>query len=175
MIMEKMTKLAIWDFDHTLINTPLPEVGMLEYTKKTGKEWPHKGWWSKPESLDDSIFDMPVIESVIADYEREKGDDSTLHVMLTGRMPHLSHLVEKILNDKGLEFHEYHYSTGGATEISKIRTLDALLEKYQDIEAVELWEDRMAHLPIFEAWGKKNCESGRIKDFKINLVISDHH
>lgn len=173
--MTKFTKLSVFDFDGTLISTPLPEEAKIIWEKKKGVPWPHEGHWSKPESLDDSVFDMPVMESVIADYEVEKGDESILRVMLTGRMPHLSHLVEKILNDKGLEFHEYHYNTGGRTEVSKTRTLDALLVKYPDVEAVEVWEDRMEHLPIFEAWGKKHCESGRIKDFKINLVISNHH
>jgi FMN phosphatase YigB (HAD superfamily) len=173
--MTKFTKLSVFDFDGTLINTPLPEAGRLIYFQKTGKEWPHKGWWSKRESLDTSVFEMATIPSVIADYEHEKTDETIGLVLLTGRMEDLAALVKGILDEKGLSFHEYHYNTGGPTEVAKIRTLDSLLTQYPDVEAIEVWEDRMEHLPIFEAWGKKNCESGRIKDFKINLVISNHH
>jgi hypothetical protein len=37
---------------------------------------------------------------------------------------------------------------------------------------VEIWEDRVNHVQIFEQWGKEQCLSGRLKDFKVNVVIS---
>ncbi len=39
--MEKITKLSIFDFDGTLIMSPLPDTGKIEYEKKTGHPWPH--------------------------------------------------------------------------------------------------------------------------------------
>ena len=32
--------------------------------------------------------------------------------------------------------------------------------------------DRLEHIPIFEEWGKNHCLSGRLKDFKINVIIN---
>ena len=70
--MEKVTRLAVFDFDGTLVDTPIPETGRGEYEQKTGKAWPHHGWWGREDSLDHTIFDIPVIPSVIADYEKQK-------------------------------------------------------------------------------------------------------
>jgi len=39
--MKNITKLAVFDFDGTLIMTPLPDTGRQQYREKTGKEWPH--------------------------------------------------------------------------------------------------------------------------------------
>jgi phosphoserine phosphatase len=38
--MGKITKLAVFDFDGTLVDTPLPENGRKEYKAKTGQDWP---------------------------------------------------------------------------------------------------------------------------------------
>ena len=53
-------KLISFDFDDTLCHTPLPEDGKQIWFEKTGTEWPYNGWWSKPESLDLEVFDIPV-------------------------------------------------------------------------------------------------------------------
>ena len=87
---QKITKLAIFDFDGTLVDTPLPETGKELYQEKTGKQWPHIGWWSKQESLDLQVFEMPTLDEVITDYERCFAEDGTAVVMLTGRRLHLS-------------------------------------------------------------------------------------
>lgn len=168
---KKITKLAIFDFDGTLISTPLPDTGRQEYHDKTGKPWPHIGWWGKQESLDMAIFDMPTLDEVISDYERSFSEEGTAVIMLTGRRLHLSPHVEVILDTKGLKFDEYHYNRGGAaTEDEKMKTMTKLLEKYNDVTDIEQWDDRLSHIPIFEEWGEKMCENGRLKSYKINIV-----
>ena len=84
--MNKKTKLSIMDFDGTLINTPLPEEGKVTYKNKTGKDWPHVGWWSKAESLDMNIFNIKSIPDVVTDYNVEKSNPNNIVVMLTGRL-----------------------------------------------------------------------------------------
>lgn len=170
-----ITKIDVFDFDGTLINTPLPDDGKETYKEKTGKEWPHKGWWSKEESLDMNIFDMPIIDSVIKAHQKEHGRPDTLMVMMTGRLPHLSNEVEKILKSKGLLFDKHIYNMGGATIDSKIKSLEKLLVEFPNVVDIEMWDDRREHIPSFEAWGKKQKESGRITSFFINLVPSGHH
>jgi hypothetical protein len=172
--MEKITKLSIFDFDGTLIMSPLPDTGKIEYEKKTGQPWPHKGWWGQADSLNTEIFDMPVIDSVISDYKTEKSNTNTLTVLLTGRMKKLAPSVEKVLRKNSLSFNEYHYNNGGSTDVFKIKTLDDLIKKYPDVE-VEMWEDRLEHVSIFEQWGKEKALSGEIKDFKINVIFSGNH
>ena len=173
--MSKITKLAIFDFDGTLIDTPLPDVGRDHYHTKTGTPWPHEGWWGRQESLDMTIFEMPTVEMVIEAYEKERASESTAVVLLTGRMIKLSDHVKLILDTKGLTFDEYHYNKGGKTEDAKIKSMEKLLEKYPTAMEMELWDDRTLHIPIFQAWGNAQLETGRLTIFKINHVITNHH
>jgi len=168
------TKLSIFDFDDTLVNTPLPDYGEIKYKEVTGKEWPHQGWWSKKESLDTDIFDMPLNKDVHSDYLKEKSNPETVVVMLTGRMFKLADYVKKILDENGLQFDEYRYNMGGSTDKSKMKTMEQLLEKYPNVVEIEQWDDRLEHIPTFEDWGKKQCLSGRLKDYSINVVVSDN-
>lgn len=168
--MEK-TKIAIFDLDGTLLDTPLPQDGRVEYKEKTGNDWPFAGWWGQPLSLSSEIFDIKPIKDVISDYKKEKRDPQTLMVMLTGRIKKLSGYVEQLLKDNNLSFDEYHYNTGGSTDISKIKTMDSLLSKYPEVDELSIYEDRGEHISIFKEWGNKLVSSGRLKSFKIFHIV----
>lgn len=170
--MENFKKLSVFDFDGTLVNTPLPEEGKKEYKEKTGQDWPHAGWWGQPMSLDSEIFDMSIIPSVIRAYLKEINDPNTMVVMVTGRINKLSGLVKKILDDNGLKFHEYHFNNGGSTESAKKKTFDKILSENPSITEMELWDDRIEHIPVFQAWGDEKLESDRLGKFNINVVPS---
>jgi hypothetical protein len=168
----EIKKLTIWDFDGTLVDTPLPEEGKKIYKEKTGKDWPHAGWWGQPLSLDMSVFDMPTVPSVIADYEKEKTDPSTMTVMLTGRMVKLGDLVRKILADKHLTFDEYHFNRGGSTDTAKIKTMEDILRRVNTIREISIYDDRSEHIDIFKKWCENQVETGRLQSFKIFHVIN---
>ena len=173
--MENFKKLSVFDFDGTLVNTPLPEEGKKEYKEKTGQDWPHAGWWGQPMSLDSEIFDMNIIPSVIRAYLKEINDSNTMVVMVTGRINKLSGLVKKILDDNGLKFHEYHFNNGGSTESAKKKTFDKILSENPSITEMEVWDDRLEHIPVFQAWGDEKLESDRLDKFNINVVPSVRH
>ena len=170
--MTKKTKLAIFDFDGTLIRNPEPHDAKLIYKEKTGKDWPHVGYWSKPESLDMEIFNLPIIKDTVLDYTKEIANESTVVVLLTGRLERMADLVKKVLFSHSLVFDEYEFNTGGRTEICKMKSMDKLLNKYPDVTELECWDDRLEHIPIFEEWGKNHCLSGRLKGFNINVIIN---
>ena len=44
-------KLVCFDFDDTLCNTVKHDDGKIIWREKFGTEYPHRGWWSKEESL----------------------------------------------------------------------------------------------------------------------------
>ncbi len=173
--MNNRTKLRIFDFDGTLISTPLPDVGKVTYKEQTGKDWPHSGWWGRRESLDLGVFEMTVIEDVHNDYHKIKNDEDVVRVMMTGRITPLSKQVELILEHHELEFDEYHYNTFGSTEQCKIKTLNDLLVKYPNVIDLEMWDDRIAHVAIFQKWGDELVSSGRLEKFNINLVPGGTH
>lgn len=172
--MEKdlITKICVFDFDGTLVSTVLPDQGMEIYVKKTGQKWPHKkSWWSKPESLDMDIFDIPVVDSVIEEYNKVAFDPSVLKVMLTGRLAKLSKEVKKILEAKGLKFDHYLFNTGGATITCKIKHLSSILNEYKNVREVVCFDDRTKHMQAFLDWGAAHEDI----DFKHVLILSDNH
>lgn len=171
------TKLKIWDFDGTLIDTPLPENGKPLWLEATGKPWPHEGWWSKVESLDMDIFEMPTIPCVIEDYEKHTGQDGVFMVMLTGRRAKrpLEEATRKILDSKGLTFDRYYHNNGAATEDNKMWRIEELLSEFPTIKSLEMWDDRDEHIPIFQKWGDQLVADGILDEFKINHVLGEHH
>jgi hypothetical protein len=57
-----------WDFDGSLIDSPLPDYGKEQYERIKGIKYPHIGWWGRVESLDLNIFDIqanPRLKSII--------------------------------------------------------------------------------------------------------------
>lgn len=176
--MEKVIKrLAIFDFDGTLIDTPVPEIAKDKYEAITGKVWPYQGFWSKKESLDVDMFDMPLINSVARDYKRERERDDTLLVMMTGRIKKLSKLVEGILQSYGMTFDEYKYkhgAFGNETIQFKIGSLDEYVERLPHLESVAMWEDRHEHASEFSLWGK-TLENWKGIKFDITIIDSKRH
>jgi hypothetical protein len=170
--MERIIKrVAIFDFDGTLIDTPLPHEAKIKYEQVTGKEWPYPGFWSKKESLDVDMFDMPVIESVYEDYKKEVANPESLVVMMTGRIGKLSKNVEKILSEKGMLFDEYQYKNGkfGSDTLDfKLGMMKEYLERYPQLESMAMWEDRVEHAGPFKEWG----ESQKNLVFEITTVIN---
>jgi FMN phosphatase YigB (HAD superfamily) len=173
--MEKqITKVAIFDFDGTLVDTPLKEEGMAIFQEKTGNKWPHRGWWGQPDSLDTDIFEMPLVPSVKADYDALKDDEGTYKVLLTGRRDIMGDKVKEILDTHGLDFAEYHFNTGGATETIKMRVMSKLINKFPDAE-LHIWEDRVEHIAIFATYLQEKVDTGKLKGFTITLVPANRH
>ena len=164
---EKQTinKISIFDFDGTLADTPNKEDGIVLWEAKNKKDYPHKGWWGKPESLDENTFNIKLIPSTIDDYNKESEGDNALMIMLTGRIPKLANQVESILNKNGIIFDEYHYKERGDTFTSKINTLKKLIEQNPNVTEIEMWEDRLNHADGFEEWGVNNGI-----DIKVNRI-----
>lgn len=168
------TKMSIYDFDGTLIDTPLPETGQAIWEKKTGQKW-KGGWFANPESLNMNVFDIPIIPDVISSYKKEAADKNTLVVMLTGRLESLSSHVEAILDSHGLKFDDYLYNTGGETGDNKMMQLELILKYNPNIREIEMWDDRDLHIHRFQDWGNKLVINGYIDKFYINHVVNHRH
>ncbi len=172
-----ITRIAIFDFDGTLIDTDTPESGKALWQKEFGFEWPFKGWWGRPESLDSriffqkdpklmpgvkekglskNIFDNNPISKTLTAYKEQSSRPDTLTILLTGRHSGVGQLVTDILNDKGIKFDDYIYKTGNLdTADFKVEVLNKLVDKNPMVKEMEIWEDRVDHLPIFQAWADK--------------------
>lgn len=171
--MKNIKKIAIFDFDGTLVRTQMPEDGKVIWKNTTGNDWPHVGWWSKKESLDTNVFNQEPILAVIEAYHNHNDCDETLMVMLTGRRTHLSVEVEQILNDNDLSFDKYLYNYGGATLQNKIEQIDKLIKEFSDVECITLFDDRFEHIPTFKDHFYGLMDSKVIELFDIYHVDED--
>ena len=165
---EDINKISIFDFDGTLMKTPDSTEGKKQWGEFYGKDYPHKGWWGKPESLDDAVFDIQPIESTVSDYKKEINNPNTFVIMLTGRLPHQSSQVEELLALHNIYFKEYHYKSDGDTLTSKLNTIKSLLNRFPQVKEIEMWEDRETHVIAFEEWGKENGIN-----IKVNYITDD--
>jgi hypothetical protein len=174
---DKINRISIFDFDGTLIDTDTPESGKALWQKKFGFEWPFKGWWGRPESLDSriyfqkdpkltpelkeiglkkNIFDNAPIPRTFSAYKEQSARQDTLSILLTGRHSGVGQLVTNILNSKGIKFDDYIYKTGNLdTADFKIEVLNKLVSNNPDLNEMEIWEDRDDHLPIFQTWANE--------------------
>lgn len=168
-------RIAIFDFDGTLIDTDTPESGKTLWEDEFGFEWPFKGWWGRPESLDSRIYfeknkdklssdvygkgisknifeNNPILKTLQA-YREQSSRSDTIVILLTGRHSGVGNLVTEILNSKGLKFDDYIYKTGNLdTADFKVEVLNKLVSNNPGLREIEIWEDRDDHLPIFQAW-----------------------
>lgn len=171
---EVFRKLVIMDFDGTLIDTQTPEEGKGIWKEKTGNDWPHKGWWGRKESLDMDVFEHPPIPRVKAEYDKDSGKEENLMVMLTGRRRKLSAEVEKIIHANDMCFHKYLYNYGSDTLSNKIEQVGKLLDEFEGIEFVAMFEDRDEHIPHFKQMLEEYVDKKRIIGYEIvHITDSD--
>jgi hypothetical protein len=164
--MEIVEKIVCFDFDDTLVFTPKEEPGKIKWEEFTGIKFPHDGWWSKPESLDLEIFDIPVNPFVYQKYLDACAEEGTLPIMATGRLdktwkgerpekrPDLTKPVLAILRSHNIDFGEHTYLCTGIGDTYRFKTklYTRLIEKYSPKTFV-MYDDRHAHLVKFiEEW-----------------------
>lgn len=163
-------KIYAFDFDGTLFDTPDPEIGKPIFKEKTGLDWPHRGWWSKRESLDTKIFKIKPIDWVYSEYLKATSKDDMV-IMATGRMESLRIEVDHILKKNGVEFDKVYLNPGMDTYVYKTRVFSGLIEKHSPDKFV-MYDDRDSHLEKFIDWAKTQpCEIDII-DVKIKKVIN---
>jgi len=172
-----ITKLFVYDYDGTLINTPLPEDGKPMWEKFHGKEYPHVGWWSKIESMDMDVFEMVTLPEALGFYKISKAMDDAANIMMTGRRETtvLMDRCKEILDSHGFEFDQYRYNYGGETCENKISQLTKVLVANPNIVEVTLYDDRLSHEQTFRDWGASLLESGRLTEFTFVLITSNNH
>jgi hypothetical protein len=165
----KITKIVVMDFDKTLCLTPDKETGIIQYKEKTGKDYPHQGWYGKPESLDTDIFDIPLIKEVKDAYDKLILEPHTLMVLLTGRITKCKDAVINILHKHNLEFDEAYFNNTNDTLSFKMKKLTEIVQQYPHCQEIEIFEDRTAHIPSFEEWGVN------LQEYDPNYKFTLHH
>lgn len=162
--------IVVMDFDQTLIESPTDVDGKAEWVLKMGKEFPHKGWWSKKESLDLDVFDIVPNDAVLLDYYKHKENGDIIY-LVTGRIPKLADEVRAILNKHELTFSTgvvskdpfvdieppqdgiYLRRGGKDTADFKVKLFTNMVNQEKPDKFI-IYEDRFEHVKIFKEWGK---------------------
>jgi hypothetical protein len=162
-----INKIYSFDFDDTLVHTPEQEEGKKLWKLTTGLDWPYVGWWSKPESLNQEIFDSITILNpwVYNKYLEAIADNNSLVIMATGRIKALEKEVNIILNKFNLEFDQKFFNWGGDTFTNKCKVFERIMEQNKAKELI-MYDDRQEHLFKFREWANKQPFEVEIIDVK---------
>lgn len=156
-------KLAIYDFDGTLFDSPDRNKGEKFYVEHTGFQFPFKGWWGRPESLNPPIVPQNpnsnwFFGKPLESYKKNSTGDVII-VLMTGRPFKLRNRIQEILKTQSLEFDIEIFrgmkgQIGNDTIQIKLFELNKILNQFP-ISSVEMWEDRTEHMIEFENFLKK--------------------
>ena len=158
-----ITRLAFYDFDHTLFNSPHPEEGKLIWKEKTGEDWPHKGWWYQADSLNPEVFDLVPYSNVVNDVNKDNADPNTYTVLLTGRMVNMLDDIKNILDSHGIHFDDYNLAK--KPEESKVERIKVYLGNFPAVNDVIVYDDRDKELIKFKEF------KDRLRIFGVNFEI----
>lgn len=131
-------RISFYDFDSTLIHSPQPINGKKQWEKIRKTEYPHIGWWSKPESLDLGVFDIKPIELVINLIRRDINDSNTLVVILTSRLEKLRKEIKAVLDNMGIYPDIYDLKNDGRSKGEKVLNY---IDKHPNLERVDVYDD----------------------------------
>jgi hypothetical protein len=189
---KKYKVLRFKDFDGTLVYTPGPDriyngMAATEFYDKwlaennlPKRKW--TGWWGRTETLMPPLFgeineqnqwvvpEHLLNKELAALHAEHVADEDSLNILATGRhfkMRHPNtkeHVVKEILDRYGLKFDRYYYvATGCPTLTFKCNLIESLLQEFDTIRHVEIWEDREQHTSKFWELVKWLKKQGRLE------------
>ncbi len=159
--MKDIQHIVVFDFDKTLIYTAEREEGEKLYKQATGKDWAHRGWWSRKETLDIDIFYPVKNEWIYKKYLEAKATPNTIVILMTGRITPLEDAVMKILNHHNFEFDRVFCCDPkmggghplGATYGFKLKKFESFLREFPYAD-LTMYDDRTEHVHEFQKWAR---------------------
>jgi len=131
-------RLLIIDFDSTLAISPEPEKGKIQWEDYYGKQYPHVGWWSKPESLDNNVFDIKLNKNIENILREGINCSRTYTIILTSRLKKLKPEIERILELYNLNVNKVDLKSDNKNKGEKI--LNYLIE-FPNITQIDVFDD----------------------------------
>jgi len=161
-----MKRLAVFDFDGTLIDSPEPESGKLQWSEKTGRPYPYSGWWGRSESLDLDVFEIKPFPSVLNQLNKEVGTPDTYVIILTSRMEKLRAEVQAVLDKNNIVVNKLDMKRAEGDKGIKVLRY---VQQFPDLEEINVYEDRDIDFEAYERI-KTKLPEGVI----FNIYKTDH-
>lgn len=142
--------LNVFDFDGTLMDSPLPAEGKEKYKIMTGEEWPHKGWWGQLDSL--RPFDVKPIDKVMELYKQYSSLPDSVSILMTNRIAKFEPVVKDKI--KGIyTFDYYDFKNDNREKPDRIRDI---IKNNPSIEVVNIFDDMDEQIERFIKFKKDN-------------------
>jgi len=141
-------RLAVFDFDGTLMDSPEKESGKVEWSEKMGQPYPYEGWWGRPESLDLNVFDIKPFPSVLTQLKKELVLPNTYVIILTSRMEKLRPQVEAVLNKNNIHVHKVDMKRAEGDKGKKVLRY---VTELPNLVKINVYEDRDTDILSYEA------------------------
>lgn len=142
--------LNIFDFDGTLMDSPMPDPGKEKYKEITGKDWPHRGWWGQVDSL--APFDVKPIEKTGKLYDEYTSIPNSLNVLMTNRIAKFESVVKDKL--KGIYIFDYYDFKNDKRE--KPERIKEILNNNPSIETINIFDDMDEQIVRFNNFKNEN-------------------
>lgn len=144
------TILNVFDFDGTLMNSPLPEEGKIKYKEITGKDWPHRGWWGQVDSL--APFDVKPIEATKDLYNTYTALPNSINILMTNRLAKFEPIVKEKLN--GIYVFDYYDFKNDNRE--KPDRIKEILKNNPSIDTINIFDDMDDQIERFNRFKEEN-------------------
>jgi len=148
--MNNEIKLAFWDCDGSLVNTPLPEYGKDIWSKYHNKPYPHIGWWSKLESMCLDAFDIKTVPHVHAMFDTYESE-GYINYIHTSRMLHFKGTIQQILDKNGIIVKDILTKKGNLDKGDRIlEIVDQYIKDNKTIKHILFVDDRQKEVDVVE-------------------------
>ena len=164
-----ITRLAVFDFDGTLIDSPEPELGKVQWSEKKGIPYPYEGWWGRPESLDLDVFNIKPFPSVLLQLKRELVTPNTYVIILTSRMEKLRPQVEAVLDANHIKVNKVDMKRVEDGKGDKRAKVMRYVQELPDLKTINVYEDRETDLASYEILRSKLPEG-----IELNVYVANH-
>ena len=141
-----ITTLSFYDFDGTLIDSPMPDTGRVEWKNKTGADYPHEGWWGRPYSLNTDVFDVKPFPAILNQLKADMTKSDTYVIILTARIGRLQDAIENVLRINNIQVDEVSVKNGGAEKDVRVKNF---LTKFPNVDTVNVYDDRDKEMKVF--------------------------
>lgn len=146
------TTLNVFDFDGTLMDSPMPEPGKLKYKEITGKDWPHRGWWGQLDSLEP--FDVQPIASTQKLYNQYTVIPNSVNVLMTNRLAKF----ESVVKDKLRGIYVFDYYDFKNDNKEKPDRIKDILRNNPSIDTINIFDDMDEQIERFNRFKEENPE-----------------
>lgn len=151
----KIEKLCVFDFDQTLMQTPVKKIGVKMWEKYYNTKYPLTKWWSEYHSLDDNVFKYYIRpnKNILYEFNKNINNDDTWVIMLTHRLPLFKDRIKSILNKYKIYFDDHLFRR--SYTLKKSNDLEEYLIKFPNLKKIEIWDDDETVINDLKQWAYK--------------------